>query len=267
MRHPSATAAEPVALAGRRTGERGPPVVILHGLFGSSRNWATIAHRLGRRARVHAVDLRNHGASPWSAAMGYDELVADLAAYLDAQGLDRPVLIGHSLGGKTAMLAALADPARPAGLIVVDIAPAPYRESLLDHVEAVADVVLEGAQRRAEVDEDLAGLIPDPGVRSFILQNLVQERGRFRWRVNLAALKAHANDLSDFRPAPNAAYPGPTLFLAGGRSGYLADRHRSRIAGLFPAAEIATVAAAGHYLQAEQPDAFLDLVTAFLDRL
>ncbi len=257
----------PVALAGVRYGTSGPPVIILHGLFGSSRNWASVARRLSHRAEVHALDLRNHGASPWSAAMDYAGLAADVAAYRDRARLHRPVLIGHSLGGKTAMTAALSQPEDWAALVVVDIAPVAYRESLLGHVDAVADVVLKGATRRAEVDEDLSGLIPDPGVRSFILQNLVQEDGRFRWRVNLAALAAHANDLGDFRPPAGARYEGPTLFVAGSRSAYLAPRHQSGIAALFPDAVVTMVEGAGHYVHAERTEAFLAVVETFLDRL
>ena len=165
------------------------------------------------------------------------------------------------------MLAALGAPQRAAGLVVVDIAPVAYRESLLDHVEAAIDLVLEGTQRRAELDEDLSGLIPNPGTRAFILQNVVQEQGRFRWRVNLAALKAHANDLSDFRPPAGARYEGPVLFIAGGRSGYLEARYRKAIAPLFPAAELVTVADAGHEVHSDRPEAVVAAVTAFLDRL
>jgi pimeloyl-ACP methyl ester carboxylesterase len=256
-----------VQLAARRFGEAGRPLVILHGLFGSARNWSTVARALSRRAQVHALDLRNHGRSPWTAAMDYPDLVGDLVDYLDREGLDRPVVLGHSLGGKTAMLAALAHPGRIGALVVVDIAPAAYRESLLDHVEAVADLQLDGAMSRGEIDEDLSGLIPEPGVRGFILQNLVQTGGRFSWRINLAALRAHATALTDFRPPAGARYDGPTLFVAGAASGYLAPPRRKAIAPLFPAAALETVPGAGHEVHAENPGGFLSVVERFLDRL
>lgn len=253
-----------VDLAYRAIGS-GPPVVILHGLFGSSRNWASVARALARRFHVYSVDLRNHGDSPWADAMGFDAMAADLDAFLTARRLGSAAVIGHSLGGKTAMMAALTAPDRIAGILVVDIAPIPYRESLLEHVESALDLQLDGTERRSELDEDLSGLIPEPGTRSFILQNVVQEGGRFRWRVNLAALRANANLLTDFRPPRGATYDGPARFLAGGRSGYVMPRHHDAILSLFPAADIVTIPDAGHYLHADQPDRFVQAATAFLD--
>ncbi len=252
-----------VDLACRAYGE-GPTVVILHGLFGSARNWATVARALGERYHVLTVDLRNHGDSPWADEMGFEAMAEDLDAFLAARNIRAAAVIGHSMGGKTAMMAALTRPDRIAGLLVADIAPIPYRESLLDHVEAAADLQLAGTERRAELDEDLSGLIPEPGTRAFILQNVVQEAGRFRWRVNLQALRASANAITDFRAPHGARYDGPCLFIAGARSDYIMPRHHDAIATLFPAAKVVTVADAGHYVHADQPERFVETARAFL---
>jgi pimeloyl-ACP methyl ester carboxylesterase len=244
----------------------GEPVVVMHGLFGSARNWRTVAERLGDGYRVYAVDLRNHGRSPWTEDMDYGLLAEDLAAFLDDRGLERAALIGHSLGGKTAMTLALEDPGRVDRLVVVDIAPVPYQESLLNYVDAAADVQLDGVARRAEVDEDLSGLIPDPWIRQFILMNLEPDDGGLRWRINLAALQRAATPLTDFRPRRRQPFAGPALFVAGGRSGYIRRSYEPTIRELFPKAEIVEVADAGHEVHAEQPERFIEAVRGFLDR-
>jgi pimeloyl-ACP methyl ester carboxylesterase len=244
----------------------GAPVVVLHGLFGSARNWRTIADRLGEAYRVYAVDLRNHGNSPWTDDMDYGAMAADLAAFLDDRGLDGASLIGHSLGGKTAMTLALEAPERVERLVVVDIAPVPYQESLLSYVDAAADVQLQGVTRRAEVDEDLSGLIPDPWIRQFILMNLEPADGGLRWRLNLAALQRAATALTDFKPRRREPFTGPTLFVAGGRSDFIRRTYHPVLFGLFPNAELVEVADAGHEVHAEQPERFLQAVRGFLDR-
>lgn len=242
----------------------GPPMIVLHGLFGSARNWRTVCTRFAEAYGVYAVNLRNHGASGWSPVMDYAAMAADLRAWMEREDIDSAVMIGHSLGGKTAMTLALAEPERVAALVVVDIAPVPYREGMLDYVDAVADAVLEGVTRRAEVDEDLSGLIPDPVTRGFILQNLVREGDRFHWRVNLDALRTSASAMTDFRA--NGTYGGPTLFIAGGRSQYITAEHRPAILTLFPKAEIYTIPHAGHRVHADQPEAFATAVRSFLRR-
>ena len=255
-----------VALAYEAYGD-GEPVVILHGLFGSGRNWRTIAERLGEAYRVYAVDLRNHGNSPWVDHMDYGALAEDVALFLDDRGLERANLIGHSLGGKTAMTLALEDPARVDRLIVVDIAPVPYQESLLNYVEAAADMQLEGVTRRAEIDEDLSGLIPDPWIRQFILLNLETiEDGGLRWRINLDALRRATTALTDFKPRRRGPFDGPVLFIAGERSGYIRRSYEAAIYQLFSDARLVEIADAGHEVHADQPERFLGAVRAFLNR-
>ncbi len=246
----------------------GPPVIVLHGLLGSARNWRTMADRLAPANTVVTVDLRNHGASPWDPIMDYPAMAADITHLMERLGYRRATLVGHSMGGKAAMALALGQPACVARLVVVDISPVAYRESMLGHVDALLDVQLEGAKRRSDVEEDLLGLVPDPGMRGFLLQNLVRDRDRgFRWRVNLPALQAAANDLGGFDPADDASpYTGPTLFIAGGRSDYVRRDHTPAIRRLFPKAEVVTIPQAGHQVHTDTPDRFATVLRGFLDK-
>ena len=239
----------------------GPPLAILHGLFGSSRNWASMAQRLAAHHRVIAIDLRNHGASPWAETMDYREMADDVRATLQARGYDRFALLGHSMGGKVAMTAALDHGAAVERLIVADIAP------ILDRVKAMRGLDLANIKRRSVADAALAPMIPDPAERAFLLQNLILEESQARWRLNLEAIEREMPRLVGF-PAIQAGrtYDGPSLFVAGDRSDYLRPEHEPAIRRLFPKAEIANIDNAGHWLHAEQPAAFLAVVEAFLNR-
>jgi pimeloyl-ACP methyl ester carboxylesterase len=243
----------------------GPPLVILHGLFGSARNWASIAKRLGETHRIFVLDLRNHGASPSAATMSYREMAADVAAFMERHGLAGATVMGHSMGGKTAMMLALEQGEAVGRLIVVDIAPAPYGHSHLPIIRAMQRADLSAARRRSEVDGQLDAEIPDPALRGFLLQNLVSEEGRLAWRINLEALADNMETLTGF-PDDVAAhgYHGPVLFLAGGRSEYVELEHHGEIGRLFPAADIDAVPTAGHWVHAEDPTAFLARVEVFL---
>jgi esterase len=243
----------------------GPPLAILHGLFGSGRNWTSIAKRLAEHHRVVAFDLRNHGASPWAETMGYAEMAADVRASLMALGYRRTALLGHSMGGKVAMLAALSDPGSVDRLVVADIAPVAYPPRYLELVRAMRGLDLAAIGRRAEADAALASAVPDPAERGFLLQNLIFEGGAARWRINLAAIERDMPVLVGFPPLPpGAVYYGKALFIGGGHSDYLLPEHEAEIQRLFPQARIARIPDAGHWLHAEQPQAFLDLVEAFL---
>ncbi len=243
----------------------GPPLAILHGLFGSGRNWAGIAQRLAAHHRAITLDLRNHGASPWEDAMDYAAMAEDVRATLDALGHRAFALIGHSMGGKVAMMAALARGAEVTRLVVVDIAPVSYAPRHLAYVRAMRDLDLAGISRRSMADARLAAAVPDAAERAFLLQNLVLENGQAAWRLNLAAIERAMPLLVGFPDLPaGVAYHGPALFVAGGRSDYLRPEYEPAIRRLFPAARIARIADAGHWLHAEQPQAFLDLVEPFL---
>jgi esterase len=244
----------------------GPPVVILHGLLGSARNWATISKHLAGAYRVLAVDLRDHGRSPWADDMGYEAMAEDVAALIARLGLAPAAIVGHSMGGKVAMQLALSHGNAVARLVVVDIAPVRYERSFASYVEAMRQVDPKAVGRRSDVDESLERAVPDAGVRAFLLQNLVSSNGGFAWRVNLEALSASMDAIMDFPISTSRTYEGPALFLSGGRSDYVRPEHRVGIERLFPRAEFAVIEDAGHWVHAERPAAFLEVVERFLER-
>jgi esterase len=247
-------------------GAAGPPVLILHGLLGSARNWTSIAKELAGTHRVFALDLRNHGRSPWAGTMSFDEMAGDVAAFIERHGLGAVTLIGHSLGGKVAMRLALTRPELIGRLVVVDVAPVAYAHSFAPFVEAMLQVDLAAVTRRSDAELQLQGAVPDAVMRNFLLQNLVKTDAGFVWRVNLEALAANMAELLGFpTPASDAAYVGPTLFIAGGRSKYVQPEHRPLIERLFPSAEHVVIPGAGHWLHAERPAEFLAHVRRFLD--
>jgi pimeloyl-ACP methyl ester carboxylesterase len=253
----------PLDLAANEFGS-GPPVAILHGLFGSGRNWRSIAQQLAARHRVLTFDLRNHGASPW-AGMSYGDMVEDLRVSLRARGIERAALLGHSMGGKLAMLTALLHPSEVDRLVIVDIAPAANPPNLLAYVRAMRAVDLNGVTRRAEMDARLAGAVPDPAERAFLLQNLVIGENAAHWRLNLEAIERDFPEIVGFPDLPaGSAYRGPALFVAGDRSNYIQPEHEAAIRRLFPQARIIGIEGAGHWVHAEQPQAFLQTVAPFL---
>ena len=255
-----------VKVASDQFGEAGTPVVILHGLLGSARNWTRIGKELAGTHRVFALDLRNHGRSPWAATMSFDDMAGDVAAFVEDRGLGPVALIGHSLGGKVAMRLALTRPDLVQRLVVVDVAPVAYANTFGPFVEAMRRVDLAALPRRADADVQLHSAVPDAALRNFLLQNLVKTDAGFVWRVNLEALAANMDELLGFpAPASDAAYLGPTLFIAGGRSRYIQPEHRPLIARLFPNAEHVVIADAGHWPHAERPAEFLTHVRQFLD--
>ncbi|GBD43889.1 Esterase YbfF [bacterium HR40] len=254
-----------VSLACERFGE-GPPLVFLHGLFGSGRNFRSIARAFAPRFTCFLVDLRNHGQSPHARPADYPAMAADLFALLDRQGLAAADLVGHSMAGKVAMYAALADPARVRRLAVLDIAPIRYRHDHRQLIDALLALELSTIRRRADADAALAAAVPDASLRAFLLQNLVFDaEGRAAWRVALAILREDMDRLLDF-PLPNedACFRGPALFLRGGRSAYVPAEAEHAIRRLFPRAEFATIADAGHWLHAERPEDVRRALASFL---
>ena len=234
------------------------PLLIAHGLFGSARNWGVIQKRLADRGRVVAVDMRNHAGSPWDDDNSYPAMASDLAAIAD--GWD---IVGHSMGGKAAMVAALTHPGRVRRLVVADIAPVAYGHTQMPLLRAMQALDLDGLTLRSEADRRLAASVEDPTTRAFLLQSLdVRQR---RWRLNLPALAANMELILGF-PDLTGVFTGPVLFLSGGASGYVLPEHRDRIRALFPNARFARIRETGHWLHAEQPRAFEASVRAFLDR-
>jgi esterase len=253
-----------VELAHVRHGASGPPLVILHGLLGSARNWTRIARQLALTHQVLVLDLRNHGASPWAEPMTYDRMALDVCGFLDRQELPAATLIGHSMGGKVAMRMALGHGSRVLGLIAVDIAPVAYRRDFHAYLAAMQGLDLTRVTRRAEADAALAESIDDAGVRGFLLQNLVSTEDKLAWRVPLTVLADAMPELMGFPQSPGERYDGPALFLTGGRSRYVRPEHHEVILRLFPQARFAVIEEAGHWVQAEAPERFLAVVHDFL---
>ena len=200
-----------------------PPLVIAHGLFGSGRNWGAIARRLAESRQVVTLDMRNHGDSPKSPDHGYAAMADDLSAAMAAFG-GRADLLGHSMGGKAAMVLALTEPERLRRLVVADMAPVAYGHSQLGYVRAMQAIDLATVARRADADKALAAAVPDPGLRAFFLQSLALGPSGAGWKLNLGALADEMPRIMDFPDLPGR-FDGPTLFLTGGRSDYVRPEH------------------------------------------
>lgn len=231
--------------------------MIVHGLFGSARNWGVIAKRLSDTREVIAVDMRNHGSSGWTQTHSYPELAQDLAELID-----QPTsVLGHSMGGKAAMVLALQQPELVTHLIVADIAPVAYSHSQMGPIEAMRSVDLARVDARSDAADQLHGL--EPGVRDFLLQSLdVKAR---KWTLNIEVLAAEMDKIIGF-PEVSGQFDRPTLFLSGAASDYVTSDHRSIIKPLFPNARFAKIPGAGHWLHAEKPREFEQAVRVFLDK-
>lgn len=243
----------------------GPPLVILHGLYGSSRNWGGIAKALSDDFRVVAVDLPNHGISPWLDVITYEEMADAVAAFIASRGFVDTALLGHSMGGKTAMVLAHRHPELASALIVADIAPVTYDHARENDaiIAALQAVPLDKLRRRREADVHLTAAVPDPSVRAFLLQNLVQADGRFQWRIDLDGLAASLPAILGF-PLLERSFAKPVLFIVGGQSVYVRPHQNNAIYALFPGARIEVIDDAGHWLHAEDPEEFIRILRDFL---
>ena len=243
----------------------GAPVLLLHGLFGAAANWGTIQKTLATTHRVIALDLRNHGASAHAAAMDFAAMAADVAETMAALNIAPATVVGHSMGGKVAMMLALMRPDLVARLVVADIAPVRYPPSLRLYVAAMRVLPLVPGLTRRAADAALAEAVPEPGIRAFLLQNLLFARDPPAWRIGLDEIAAAMPDIEDFSPpAPDARYHGPTLFVTGARSDYVRPEHHATIRALFPAARFVTLRDAGHWVHADKPAEFTETLRAFL---
>lgn len=236
-------------------------VLIVHGLFGSARNWNAIAKRLSDRGPVVSVDMRNHGSSAFTRGHSYAEMAEDLAEVINAKGAPMDV-IGHSMGGKAAMMLALGRPELMGRLIVADIAPVGYGHTQRPLIDAMRTLDPTKINTRAEADAALSAEIEDPSVRAFLLQSLDLKEGR--WRLNLDVLAQEMDKIIGF-PETKGEYNGPTLFLSGGMSDYMKPDDRTEAKSLFPKAKFAKIPGAGHWLHAEKPREFEAAVRVFLE--
>ncbi|MBE1295891.1 alpha/beta fold hydrolase [Phycobacter azelaicus] len=237
------------------------PLLIAHGLYGSARNWGVIAKRLSDERLVVAVDMRNHGNSPFYGSHSYPEMADDLAEVIAAHG-GRMDVIGHSMGGKAAMMLALRHPDAVRRLLVADIAPVSYGHSQIQYIEAMRAVDLDKVNRRSDAHAQLSDLGVDPALQSFFTQSL-DIRGK-RWCLNLDTLAKEMPTILSF-PKTDAHWDGLALFLSGAESDYVRPEHRPEILARFPAARFAKIPKAGHWLHADAPRAFEATARAFLN--
>ncbi|MFV2052029.1 alpha/beta fold hydrolase [Aliiroseovarius sp. YM-037] len=240
-----------------------PPLLIVHGLYGSARNWGVIARRMADRGEVLPVDMRNHGNSPWFDTHSYPDMAGDLAEVIEAHGKSVDV-VGHSMGGKAAMVLALSRPDLVRRLIVADIAPVAYSHSQVQFIDAMKALDLKGLSSRGEADKRFAEHVEDAGIRAFLLQSLDLKSDPVKWRLNLDTLEAEMPKIVGF-PEVTGTFAGPTFFLSGKDSDYVLPEHRSTIKRHFPKAKFARIPGAGHWLHADKPREFEAAMRAFLD--
>ena len=263
---------ETVTLNSRIDGQ-GAPILLLHGLFGSHRNWFSVQRQLARmRWQVHGLDLRNHGLSPWSDRMDYAVMSDDVLAYLDQHRIERAVILGHSMGGKVAMSLALRNPDRIQALVVVDIAPVAYQPTLRPFLDGMRQMPLAQVNSRRDADQLLEASVPNPGIRGFLLQNLVtSDGGGYSWRINLNVIDTELDVLGDIPAGAGTAsgevFDRPVQAIYGTQSEYMQAAAREAMVKQFPGTEFASVAGAGHWVHAEQPERFFQLLSDFLGRL
>ena len=248
-----------------RESGQGPPLIILHGLFGSSDNWYTVAKTFAATHQVYLVDQRNHGQSPHSDDFNYQLLAEDLHQFVEDHGLKKAGVIGHSMGGKAAMNFAVKYPDQIEKLVVVDIVPKAYpvhHDRILAGMKALA---LDQLPSRNEADSMLSAYVPDASERQFLLKNLVRKTGGgFQWKINLKVIDGHMEELGE-----GMLYPGkfekPTLFVFGARSTYFKPGDEDEIRKIFTRAQF-VVLETGHWVQAERPAEFAKTVLDFLDQ-
>lgn len=243
---------------------QGEPIIILHGLFGTLDNWQTVAKALADDYLVFIVDQRNHGRSPHLDDMSYPLLAEDLRAFMEAHWIYRAHIVGHSMGGKTAMQFALLYPDMADKLAVIDMAPKQYPGGHEPIIQALLDLDIDRVENRQDAEEFLAGRIETPAVVQFLTKNITRNHaGRYSWKMNLSAI--HRNYPAILRAVEaEAPYEGPALFLRGGRSSYVLPQDEPDIKALFPQARIETVEGAGHWVHAEAPDVVIEKLRAFL---
>ncbi|MEM1337500.1 MAG: alpha/beta fold hydrolase [Bacteroidota bacterium] len=244
----------------------GAPLLILHGFLGMSDNWKTLGNRYAAHSfQVHLIDQRNHGRSFHDIVFDYDALAADLRNYIAHYGLEKSHLLGHSMGGKTAMQFAVDYTDAVHKLIVADIAPKYYPPHHQDIIAALLQLDFNQLNSRSEADKQLAVSLPDFGIRQFLLKNLYwKEKGKLDFRFNLDILQHKLDEIGE-PISPSSTFQGPTLFLRGSRSEYVHPNDITLIQKHFPIAKVETVENAGHWLHAENPAQFFEKSIAFLD--
>jgi len=243
----------------------GKPLVILHGLFGTSDNWQTHAKKLGEYYRVILVDQRNHGHSPWSEDFTYKYLADDLERLILHLGIDKFTLIGHSMGGKTAMYYSQKYPTRLEKMVIVDIGIKQYPMHHNEIIKGIKSLDLTTISSRSVAEQAMIPFVDSYGVRQFLLKNLYWvEKGKLAWRMNVDVLEREMEEI--LAPIPTIEVWTPTLFLRGAMSNYILDEDWDAIEEVFPDATLETIENAGHWVHSEQPEEFIEKVLGFIIR-
>ena len=232
--------------------EKTPPVMIVHGLYGSGKNWGVIAKRLSDQFFVITVDLRNHGDSPWLDTHNYNVMADDLVEVINSLNI-KPNVIGHSMGGKAAMVLALKRPNLVRNLLIADIAPVTYEHDQSQFIEAMQKVDLSKVEKRSDATLALSKFVEDKSLQNFFTQSL--DIKAKRWKLNLKVLRSEMSEILSF-PKIESEFSGHSLFLKGEKSDYIKPEHRRLIKSLFTKARFATFKEAGHWLHAEKPREF-----------
>ena len=239
-------------------------MIILHGLFGSLENWQTVSQRLSSRFQVFALDQRNHGQSPHSSEMDYKLMAEDVAEFMQTNLLKEAHVLGHSMGGKTAMHFALLHPGSVRRLVVVDVAPRAYAPRHNQILEAMLSLDLTHLTDRKQIEKALEPQIPELALRQFLIKSVARlPGGELVWKLNLKGINTHYDklnaELTSGRP-----FEKPTLFVRGEKSDYIGESDELLIRRLFPAADFRTIEGAGHWVHADAPKVFVDMVLDFL---
>jgi pimeloyl-ACP methyl ester carboxylesterase len=241
-------------------------MIIMHGLFGSCDNWLTQGKLLSPYYHVYTIDQRNHGLSPHSDDFDYTFMVKDLLEFIDDHNIKNPIIIGHSMGGKTAMNFALAHPDKIAVLVVVDIAPRAYNLEHYTIVDGLNAITINVLTSRNEADEQLSQFVPETDVRQFLLKNLQRKaEGGFSWKINLKVISEKLGNVG-VALHYKGVFNKPTLFIKGNRSHYIKDEDTAHILQYFPNAKLESMDT-GHWVQAEKPQEFVDVVHNYLQNL
>lgn len=249
----------------KELGDSGQPLIILHGLFGSSDNWMTIGRKLSEKFKVYLVDQRNHGDSPHDEAHNYEVMASDLEEFIETHYIENPHIIGHSMGGKTAMHFAVNHPDLFDKLIIVDIAPKAYPVHHDSILEGLCSLQLDTLKSRGDADAQLSKYVDGRGVRQFLLKNLARnEKKEFEWKINLPILKKNIEVIGKGLEK-KLNIEKDVLFIGGKNSNYITSEDHSIINEFFPHAKIEMVEDAGHWIHAEKPEAFLTLIEDFLN--
>ena len=246
----------------------GRPIIILHGMLGCGRNWASIAKKISAQGwRAITIDLRNHGDSPHSDRMDYNLLAQDIEEVIGSLNIEKPIVLGHSMGGKVAMALALRKPHSVGGLIIVDIAPRQYQKSNEYFIKEMLALNLKAVKNRSHADKLLAEQIQDPVIRSFLLQNLYAGEDGYLWRLNLRGILENISALMDFPFEKDNTFGGSALCIAGGNSEYFEETDKELFREFFPNVRIIKIKGAGHWVHSDSPDIFFESVSIFLTGL